>query len=112
MKRFLMCFLFSATLFAQDAAKKLPIKTEVGPSAPRYQLFVNPNVRADTFLLDTVTGKIWLRTSFVNYAGEPDVWVAQDRVDDDYQMAAWSKSHFTKEQAHQLLNSDASTPAK
>jgi hypothetical protein len=25
----------------------------------RYQIFFNPNARADTFLVDTQTGKVW-----------------------------------------------------
>ena len=35
---------------------KQPVVGDLG----RYQIVMNPNVRADTFLLDTETGKTWV----------------------------------------------------
>jgi hypothetical protein len=89
--------LFCSLGFAQES--KHPIKTDVQPGAARYQLFVNPNVRADTFMIDTWTGKVWVHATFTDIMGDPDVWVAQDRVDNDVQMADWTKSHVTKTEA-------------
>lgn len=89
--------LFCSLGFAQQP--KHPIKTDVQPGAPRYQLFVNPEVRADTFLLDTVTGKVWQRTHFSSLLDEPDAWIAQDRIDSDEEFLAWFKKHVTKEEA-------------
>ena len=110
----LTCFLLLTVLcVAQDATKKPAIKTEVGPTAPRFQLFVNPNVRADTFLIDTVTGKIWERVTYTNYVGDPDVWVVMDRIDNDEQDLAWSKTHLTKQQMKAIDDANkAASPQK
>ena len=36
-------------------------------SAPgRYQIVINPTVRADTFLLDSETGRVWQMTQYTN----------------------------------------------
>lgn len=98
MKSVLIVLALACSLFAQDAAKKPApaIKTDITPGAPRYQLFVNPNVRADTFLLDTATGRIWLRTTYTDIVGDPDVWVVQQRIDSDEELAAWVEKHTTK----------------
>jgi hypothetical protein len=34
-------------------------KTNIEPGTGRYQIIINPNVRADTFLIDTTTGRTW-----------------------------------------------------
>ena len=39
-------------------------------SQGRYQLVLNPNVRADVFLLDTQTGKIWTPVEITNVKDE------------------------------------------
>jgi hypothetical protein len=59
----------------------------------RYQIVVNPSVRADTFLLDTQTGKIWIRTSFSFLEGSPDAWLYQERLDNSAQEDAWIATH-------------------
>lgn len=72
------------------------------PSAPqptqwgRYQLVVNPEVRADTFLLDTETGRMWRRVSYTNLIGEPSVWELFDRVDSYEELQAWGARHVRK----------------
>src|ERR1035441_9454474 len=93
MKRILVVILFAAVSFAHQAPKKLPIKTDVSPSAPRYQLFVNPEIRRDTLLLDTVTGKIWRMTEMSGPLNQPTVWKYEDRIDNNEQEIAWWKSH-------------------
>ncbi len=45
-------------------------ESEVG----RFQIVINKNIRADTFLLDTKTGRIWQNTTFTDLKGEPTVW--------------------------------------
>lgn len=42
--------------------------------APRYQLFQNPNVRADTFMIDTQKGKVWRMTTITDVETQPTVW--------------------------------------
>jgi hypothetical protein len=39
----------------------------------RFQIFINPNVRADTFLLDTETGKVWSPVTYTNLENAPQV---------------------------------------
>lgn len=71
------------------------------PSAPvqsaRFQIFFNPNVRADTFLVDTQTGKVWQLTQFTDVKGEPTVWNRMDRIDDDKQSLQFYLQHGLKE---------------
>jgi hypothetical protein len=68
-----------------------------GPAAPRFQI-VNPNpgMRADTFLLDTETGKVWVRTQITDVKGAQDVWLAQDKIDNDQEFAIWYAKQTAK----------------
>src|SRR5271168_3090426 len=52
-------------------------------AAGRYQIFMNPNVRADTLLLDTQTGKTWVQTGITNVKGEPTIWMYREHVDNE-----------------------------
>lgn len=47
----------------------------------RYQIVFNPSVRADTFMIDTATGRVWQRTNFPSLNGEPDAWNLMVRLD-------------------------------
>ena len=62
----------------------------------RYVLFSNPNVRADLFLLDTQTGRIWTRLSYTDLDGQPEVWQIQDRVDSRDELGIWISQHRPK----------------
>lgn len=70
------------------------------PGAPiqngRFQIFINPNVRADTFLVDTQTGKVWQLTQFTDVKGEPTAWNRMDRLDDDKQAFQFFLQHGIK----------------
>jgi hypothetical protein len=46
-------------------------------------------MRADTFLLDTETGKTWGRIDFSDLPGKPTVWMWEDRVDDQQELNEW-----------------------
>ncbi len=59
------------------------------PAPGRYQIVMNPNIRADTFLLDTQTGKIWVPTQYTNLKNQPTVWKVQERVDSDQEFTDW-----------------------
>lgn len=98
MKPLLVALLLVGSCWAQEAPKK-PVKTDVSAGAPRYQIVINPNVRADTFLLDTVTGRIWIRRSYVDLMTEPEVWEPEDRVDNDQELQAFFGRHLTKKDA-------------
>lgn len=62
----------------------------------RFQIVINPNVRADTFLLDTDSGRTWKPTAFTDLDGEPVVWEPQDRVDNEQELRLWIASHRAK----------------
>jgi len=91
--------LLSAACWAQDSAKKPIIKTDVSSTAPRYQLFSNLNVRADTFLLDTATGKIWQMTTYTDMRGDPTVWVLTTHIDSDADLTEFLRTHMSKADA-------------
>jgi hypothetical protein len=63
----------------------------------RYVMFSGPTVRADLFLLDTQTGRIWTRVSYTDLKGEPDVWQIQDRVDNRDELVSWFSQHEAKQ---------------
>ena len=49
----------------------------------RYQIVINPQARADTFLLDTATGRVWQLIIYGDLNGEPPAWQLMKRVDSD-----------------------------
>lgn len=44
------------------------------PQNGRFVIVFSPLVRADTFLLDTQSGRIWTPTKYEDLVGEPTVW--------------------------------------
>ncbi len=60
----------------------------------RYQIFFSPVARADVYLVDTATGRIWRPMNITNaeqpgLSGSPQVWMFQDRLDNHEQLAEW-----------------------
>lgn len=75
---------------AQAQSVTAPTVTQGG----RFQIIFNPSgVRADTFLLDTQTGKIWRPTKYTDLRGEPTVWVYEDRLDTLAQVQAFAAAY-------------------
>jgi len=74
------------TVLSEPQAKPTTVGT---PLAGRYQIFYSPHMRADTFLLDTETGKTWGRIDFSDLPGKPTVWMWEDRVDDQQELNEW-----------------------
>jgi hypothetical protein len=78
-----------------------PVETK---AQGRYQLVLNPNVRADVFLLDTQTGKIWTPVEITNVkdertkAGSPTVWMYQEKIDNKADWNRFMESHPAKEE--------------
>lgn len=58
----------------------------------RYQIVFNPAVRQDTFLLDTVEGRIWTPIRYTDIQGEPIVWQYSSRVDNFQELLTWFES--------------------
>ena len=57
-----------------------PVRT-VRPPTGRYQIVFSPNVRADTFLLDTQKRRVWQFTKFSDLPSEPTAWNEVDVID-------------------------------
>ena len=66
------------------------------PQTGRYQIFFSPHMRADTFLVDTVEGKVWQLTTYADLVGDPQGWGHLERIDNDAQMAAFYASNILK----------------
>lgn len=62
----------------------------------RYQIVIHPSIRADTYLLDTKTGRTWQRTMYTDLKGDPEVWKILDRVDNDAELIKWIDKHEFK----------------
>lgn len=50
-------------------------------ASPRYQIVFSPHVRADTFLLDTQKGRVWVMVKFSDIAGEPSAFDEVEVID-------------------------------
>lgn len=73
------------------------IKPESG-HAGRYQIFFSPHARADVYLVDTETGRIWKPVTITNatdpiLGSAPEVWVYQDRIDSAPEFGVWLALH-------------------
>lgn len=66
--------------FGTQQAPEAPVRL-VRPPVGRYQIVFSPNVRADTFLLDTQKGRVWQMTKFSDLPGEPTAWNEMDVID-------------------------------
>ena len=68
----------------------------------RYQIVFGPHARADMYLLDTWTGKVWQNVKLVDMESEPNVWDIMDRVDGKKDYLEWINSHLSKKEAAAL----------
>jgi hypothetical protein len=101
----LIVFLMVACAIAQTAKAPQPAKQPTAVAAAsaqshvgRYQLFFSPLARADVYLVDTETGKIWKPITITNakdtnLQSAPELWVYQERVDSAREFDAWSVMH-------------------
>lgn len=62
----------------------------------RFVITFSPFARADTFLLDTQTGKVWHLTKYTDVEGEPLIWKIMERVDSEAQLLQWFRSQSSK----------------
>ena len=84
-------------------SESAPSVAQAYPRFPRYQIVFNPNVRADTFMLDTQKGRIWQMTQITDVPGQPSAWVDMDIIDSQGEIGM-SYSDFKK----QYVASDSS----
>ncbi len=55
----------------------------------RYQIFFSPIARADAYLVDTKTGKVWTNIQYTDVQGQPRVWVYQEKIDSKEEFKQW-----------------------
>ena len=79
-------FFLAGTLLGQERPVERPIVSAPG----RYQIVINPNVRADTWLLDTETGRVWTHSAVSDVKGSPTVWMIEPRFDSDDEFSQWA----------------------
>jgi hypothetical protein len=101
----LIVFVMVACAIAQTAkapqSAKQPTSVAAAPAQShvgKYQLFFSPLARADVYLVDTETGKIWKPITITNakdtnLQSAPEVWVYQERVDSARDFDAWMMMH-------------------
>jgi hypothetical protein len=63
------------------SAQSAPSAGQIQSSGGRYQILMNPELARNTFLLDTVTGRVWALMSYAFLKNEPRIWTLMDRVD-------------------------------
>ena len=51
-----------------------------GATNGRFQMIINPGVRADTFLPDTQNGRVWRPVQYTDAQGEPTLRQPEDRA--------------------------------
>lgn len=95
MKSVAAVLLILVTLFI-GAQVRAPQPTQPLTAVGRYQLFSNPNIRADTFLLDTQTGKIWRQMKYTDIQDEPTVWKFELRIDNESELIDWASKQTIK----------------
>ncbi|MEK7993273.1 MAG: hypothetical protein AAB403_05655 [Planctomycetota bacterium] len=76
-------------VFGQTSSSQ--VQSVTGSATGRYQLIINPQMRRDTFLLDSATGRIWTKVKYTDLKGEPEVWQPDDRVNSDQEFLAWAQ---------------------
>ena len=59
----LLCCLFFAYLSKAKAQNLTPTVSYQGQNTNVFQMFFSPHVRADTFLVDTAKGSVWVLVS-------------------------------------------------
>lgn len=57
----------------------------------RYQIFFSPHARADAYLVDTSTGKVWSPVTYTDIQDSPQVWKHQERIDSFEDFILWAR---------------------
>ena len=86
------------------SAIQSPPAQRQSPQIPygRYQMYFGPHARADMYLLDTETGRIWQSQSFSNIKGASsglEAWVYQERLDTPQDVMTFVAMHTQNDSA-------------
>ena len=106
-RRVLVALIFATSMIGQCVKAQVP-KPQSPPArlaggncnAGRYQIFFSPHARADVYLLDTETGKIWRPVTITNASDSnlsgapPEIWLYQERVDTETEFKVWQAAHL------------------
>jgi hypothetical protein len=71
---------------------------QAGPvgGSGRYVIVHSPHIQSNTMLLDTLTGKTWQLTKFVDREGEPVAWEPVAHTDNSIEMLELRKNYPPK----------------
>ena len=90
----------TAWLYVAGAlAQESPPTPQPSTSQGRYVIVFSPLARADTFLLDTQTGRVWQLTTYTDVVGEPRVWKNMARIDTEADLFNWLTTQEIKSDA-------------
>jgi hypothetical protein len=86
----------AALTFSQTTVHRAASQVQTPTPNGRYQIVLNPEIRADKYLIDTQTGRLWRYVVYTDLLGEPGVWQIQDRVDNAQELQTWFQSNRPK----------------
>ena len=84
----------SGPVYKSFAAKRT--RNDARQEAGRYQIVMRKDIRADTYLLDTATGRVWQHVQFVQLEGGPVAWRFMPRLDSSEAMFKWAATQTDK----------------
>lgn len=97
MRNFVLCVLLVVTIsYGQQPSKSQPKPVVNDHPSERYAIFFSPHARADQYLVDTDTGRVWQKVTYTDLVGEPEVWMPLTRIDSDAQFDEWLKKQVNK----------------
>ena len=85
---------YSLLALAERTILEKPVAENTDKFPGRYQIVFGPYARADVYLLDTSTGKIWNRLTHTFLVGDPDIWRYMDRADDALELMGLRPRHY------------------
>lgn len=95
----IVCIGVAGLVYRAGAQQQVANVKRVEAANERYRIVINSNVRADTFLLDTETGKTWVQTVYTDLKGEPTVWMYREHIDDEQSYMTWLRTQSLKQPA-------------
>jgi hypothetical protein len=70
----------------------------VSSASGRYQIVMSTTIGANTFMLDTQTGKVWQWVTYTDLENDPKVWMIRPRLDGDEDLRKWALTQTPKKQ--------------
>jgi hypothetical protein len=89
---------FASFLLSQTHQNTAP-QPQQASGVSRYQVVYSPNARADTFMVDSQTGKTWQFVTFTDIEGDPHVWRPVVRFENEQEVQEWAGRQTFKKTA-------------